>query len=113
MIQSVAIAKCNFVTIFVAKNTNQLIFHGILQFENHTISATDNCRGNQVQFIFFDDAQCLDQSIAIMTEISELNICFCLHLQFVVHAVVIVIHSYAVSMPKKQNTTDISTDGLF
>lgn len=112
MIQSGAITKCNLVTVFVAKNTNQLVFHGSLQFENHTISATDNCRGNQSQFIIFDDAQCLVQSITIMTEISELNICCRFQFQFVAHAATTVIHIYAVSMPKMQNATDISTDGI-
>lgn len=112
MIQSGAIANCNFVTVFVAKNTNQLIFHCSLQFENHTISATDNCRGNQVQFILFDDAQCFHQSITIMTKISELNICCRFQFQFVAHAATTVIHIYAMSTPKKQNATDISTGGI-
>lgn len=111
MIQSGAIAKCNFVAVFVAKNTNQLIFHGSLQFENHTISATDNCRGNQSQFIIFDDAQCLVQSITIMTEISKLNIFCRFQFQFVAHAATTVIHNYAVSTRKKQNATDISISG--
>ena len=112
MIQSGAIAKCNFIDGFVVENTNQLIFHCSLQFENHTISATDNCRGNQSQFIIFDDAQCLIQSITIMTEISELNICCRFQFQFVAHAAITVIHIYVVSMPKMQNATDISTDGI-
>lgn len=112
MIQSGAIAKCNLVTVFVAKNTNQLIFHCSLQFENHTISATDNCRGNQIQFIIFDDAQCLVQSITIMTEISKLNICCRFQFQFVAHAATTVIHIQAMSRPKMQNATDISTDGI-
>ena len=112
MIQSGAIANCNFVTVFVAKNTNQLIFHCSLQFENHTISATDNCRGNQSQFIIFDDAQCFHQSITIMTEISELNICCRFQFQFVAHAATTVIHIYSMSIPKKQNATDISISGI-
>lgn len=112
MIQSGAIAKCNFIDGFVVENTNQLIFHDVLQFEDHTIFATDNCRGNQSQFIIFDDAQCLIQSITIMTEISELNICCRFQFQFVAHAATTVIHIYVVSMPKIQNATDISTDGI-
>lgn len=112
MIQSGAIAKCNFVAVVDGINTNQLIFHCSLQFENHTISATDNCRGNQSQFIIFDDAQCFHQSITIMTEISELNICCRFQFQFVAHAATTVIHIYAMSIPKKQNATDISTDGI-
>lgn len=47
-----------------------------------------------------------------MRKILYLNICCRLQFQFVVHAAITVIDNYAVSMPKMQNATDISTDGI-
>lgn len=47
-----------------------------------------------------------------MRKILDLNICCRLHFQFVAHAAITVIDYYAVSIPKMQNATDISTDGI-